>query len=303
MAISRLGAIAFDTVSVEPWRKVFVDILGMDEIAPTSEGGPTRYRLDQNEYRISLHPAEEERIRLITWEVDTPEELGRLADAIEGAGLSVERQNHGDNDTRDSERSIFFTDPEGFPTEIRYGTSVGTRLFHPKGVVSGFRTGEYGLGHVVMHCKDYPGTVDFYTNVLGFAVSDYIVWADADATFFHVNGRHHSLALMNECFGIPGGTFNHFMLEVNDLNDTGRAYDAVNQARIPLTMDFGRHTNDEMTSFYIKTPNGCQLEIGSGGLLIDDASWEVKTWRETAFWGHAVVNPPAPRFGELPAGA
>lgn len=303
MPISRLGAIAFDTVDVTAWRLVFVDILGMEEIAPTEEGGPTRYRLDEYEYRISLHPADEERIRLITWEVDTPEELDRLAAALEAADVEVERVGHGPNHRREAERSIRFVDPDGQPTEIRYGASVSASLFHPSGVVSGFRTGEFGLGHVVMHCKNYAASVDFYTNVLGFAVSDYIVWADADATFFHVNGRHHSLALMNECFGIKGGTFNHFMLEVNDLNDTGRAYDKVNEHRIPLTMDFGRHTNDEMTSFYIKTPNGCQLEIGSGGLLIDDATWEVKTWRKTAFWGHRLVNPPAPRYAELPAGA
>ena len=288
--VARLGALAFNTTDIPAWRRILVDMLGMEARPRASESDPLLVRYDDLEYRIALFPSDTDGVRLITWEVDTSEELKELADQVRDAGIDVTWHEHGDNATRDWAQSFTFTDPEGFPVAVRYGATVDHNEFRPSSVVSGFKTGDLGMGHLVLICKDYAGTVDFYTNVLGFRLSDYIVWDEADATFFHCNGRHHSLALMNECFGQKGGQFNHFMVEVLDLDDTGRAYDLLTRNGVKLTMDFGRHTNDEMTSFYIKTPCGFQLEIGNGGVIIDDANWEVKTWRAPMRWGHELVK-------------
>ena len=287
-AIARLGALAFDVVDIDAWRRVLRDILGLEE-RPIGADGVVRFRLDELEHRIALHPASEDRVRLITWDVDTLDELESVARQVETAGIAVEWVPAADNDIREATGAFRFTDPEGFPVEVRFGATWDHRPFRPSSMISGFVTGDLGLGHVVLICSDYAGTVRFYREVLGFELSDYIVWDGADATFLHVNGRHHSLALMNECFGQRGGQFNHFMLEVGDLDDTGRAYHAIVDAGIPLTMDFGRHTNDGVTSFYFRSPSGFQIEIGSGGVLVDDESWEVKTWRAPARWGHHLV--------------
>jgi len=64
----------------------------------------------------------------------------------------------------------------------------------------------------------------------------------------------------------------------------------VNEHKIPLAMSLGRHTNDHMTSFYVRTPSGFEIEYGTGGRLIDDATWEVGTFDAQSFWGH---KPPA----------
>jgi 2,3-dihydroxybiphenyl 1,2-dioxygenase len=290
MAVARLGALAFNVSDIPAWRKILVDILGMEERPRASEADPVLIRFDDLEYRIALYPSETDGPRLITWEVDTPAELRDLADKVTAAGIPVTWREHGDNDSRDWVQSFSFVDPEGFATEIRFGATFDHNEFRPRSVVSGFVTGDMGLGHLVVICKDYEGSVAFYTDVLGFKVSDYIVWDGADATFFHCNGRHHSLALMNECFGQQGGEFNHFMVEVNELDDTGRAYDLINKEGIPLRMDLGRHTNDGMTSFYLRTPSGFAIEVGNGGIVIDDAAWEVKTWRSPMRWGHELVK-------------
>jgi 2,3-dihydroxybiphenyl 1,2-dioxygenase len=289
-AVVRLGALAFDTTDLPAWRRILIDLLGMEERPRALDSDPMLVRYDSLEYRIALHPSDRDALRMVTWEVDTPEDLRELADQVRATGIEVAWHKHGENDSRSSNESFTFKDPEGTPTEIRYGASWDHNEFRPRGVISGFVTGDLGMGHLVMICKDYQGTVDFYLNVLGFKLSDYIVWDEADATFFHCNGRHHSLALMNECFGQKGGEFNHFMVEVKDLDDTGRAYDLICQEGVPLTMDFGRHTNDGVTSFYFKTPSGFALEIGNGGVLVDDATWEVKTWRSTKRWGHELVK-------------
>ncbi len=95
----------------------------------------------------------------------------------------------------------------------------------------------------------------FYTEVLGFNVSDTIE-AGTTLRFFHCPGyaaRHHTVAMVSAP-GMVG--LHHVMLEVNDLDDVGNALDIDNQRQIPLAMSLGRHTNDQMTSFYVRTPSG-----------------------------------------------
>jgi hypothetical protein len=54
----------------------------------------------------------------------------------------------------------------------------------------------------------------------------------------------------------------------------------------------GRHTNDHMTSFYLQTPAGFQIEYGYGGRLIDDRTWQVHTCNAASTWGHRAPATP-----------
>jgi hypothetical protein len=56
-------------------------------------------------------------------------------------------------------------------------------------------------------------------------------------------------------------------------------------------MSLGRHTNDRMTSFYVRTPSGFEIEYGAGGRLIDMTEpWMPGHYDAMSFWGH---KPPA----------
>ena len=54
----------------------------------------------------------------------------------------------------------------------------------------------------------------------------------------------------------------------------------------PESATLGKHTNDEMTSFYMQTPSGFDLEVGCDGLVIDPASWEPTAHKTISEWGH-----------------
>lgn len=155
--------------------------------------------------------------------------------------------------------------------------------------MSGFVTGEQGLGHAVLIVPDLTAAETFYTEVLGFRVSDTIQHG-MTLRFSHCRGhaaRHHTVA-MAAAPGMVG--IHHLMLEVKSIDDVGSALDIVNERNIPLAMSLGRHTNDHMTSFYVRTPSGFEIEYGTGGTLIDDDNWEVGLHHATSFWGH---KPPA----------
>jgi extradiol dioxygenase len=87
----------------------------------------------------------------------------------------------------------------------------------------------------------------------------------------------------------------HIMVQLETLDDVGSAYDLVQSRGIPLTMTLGRHSNDEMVSFYVRTPSGFEIEYGWGALEVDD-DWTVKQFNQISVWGHKMV-------GQSPPGA
>lgn len=294
MSIARLGALEVDVADLEAWRHLLVDLLELEVRPRSSDADPLLVRIDEHHHRIALYPGSTDRIRRIIWEVDTVGELHALAEHVAAEEVAVTWTDTSDVESRSAVAEFNFVDADGFPNAVRFGPTVDEHPVRTGSVISGFVTGDLGLGHVVLMCKDYPAAVDFYSRVLGFRTTDYIVWDGADATFMHCNPRHHSLALMNECFTFTGGDFNHLMIETANLDDVGRAYDRITAAGISLQMDFGRHTNDGVTSFYLRTPSGFAIEIGYGGDLVRDDEWVVKTYRSPSRWGHEPSPAPKP---------
>lgn len=89
--------------------------------------------------------------------------------------------------------------------------------------------------------------------------------------------------------------FHHLMLEVTDPDEVGRAYDRVHGAEMPITMSLGKHTNDEMFSFYVRTPSGFEIEYGAGGRTIDTTRpWSTGLYDAMSIWGHKSPAAPVP---------
>ena len=83
------------------------------------------------------------------------------------------------------------------------------------------------------------------------------------------------------------------MVEAAAIDDVGRALDRVNDANIQLVTTLGRHTNDQMVSFYVRAPDGFAVEFGWGGLMVPEpvGSYAIT---KASFWGHR----PVPRLPE-----
>ncbi len=135
---------------------------------------------------------------------------------------------------------------------------------------------------------DLDDGLAFFVDVLGFRESDHIEQGGLSLRFLHCNPRHHTLALG----AVPGmAGMHHIMVELTSFDDVGHALDIVTERGITVAMTIGRHPNDLMTSFYLRTPSGFDLEYGTGGRTIDDdESWTVDTYDNISLWGH---RPPA----------
>jgi len=181
----------------------------------------------------------------------------------------------------------WFVDPFGFRHELIHGLATEPASFTPGRPGVQFVTGDKGLGHAVLIVPDWDEATRFFVDVLGFRISDDIE-AGITVRFLHCNPRHHSLAFS----AVPGMSgFHHLMLEVTDPEQVRQAYYLVQQQHLPVAMSLGKHTNDEMFSFYVRTPSGFEIEYGSGGRVIDvDKPWSIGHYDAMSTWGH---EPPA----------
>jgi 3,4-dihydroxy-9,10-secoandrosta-1,3,5(10)-triene-9,17-dione 4,5-dioxygenase len=76
------------------------------------------------------------------------------------------------------------------------------------------------------------------------------------------------------------------MIEVASLDDVGRAMDRCARRGAPASATLGRHANDLMVSFYVRTPGGFDIEYGTDGQLVDGATWVSRETTAISLWGH-----------------
>ena len=280
MEIRSLGYLGVGTAKLDEWASLATRGLGMEAI---DRGGGTRaFRMDDRKQRLVLDSTLPDRTQYFGWEVSGADALDALAGRLERASIAVRGEPSVVADQRFVSGLISFHDPAGNRLEVYYGAAVADTPFHPSRLISGFRAGPLGIGHVLITVQDMTAALAFYRDLLGFRISDYSL-APVKAYFLHVNPRHHSIALVEA----PMNAMNHLMVELYSLDDVGQGYDLALMDREQIVATLGRHSNDLMTSFYIRTPSNFFIEYGWGGRDVDDATWQPKGLQTLAsFWGH-----------------
>ena len=290
MAVQAQGYAGFGSAALDDWRQFGTGLVGLQAVERSNS--LLAFRMDDRKQRIVIDRAMPEGARFFGWEVADAAALDALAARLEQAEVEVVAEPQTLADARRVRRLISFHDPAGNRLEAFYGAEIDQTPFSPGRSISGFRTGPLGLGHAVLTVENIDAVMPFYVDLLGFGLSDYMQ-KPFRAYFFHINARHHSLALIET--GRNG--MHHLMVELFSLDDVGQSYDVAlsEEGRIGVTL--GRHTNDFMTSFYAKTPSSFMVECGWGGREIDPTTWRpVEMQDGPSLWGHERVwLPPADR--------
>lgn len=280
MAIHALGYLGIRSDRLDAWSDFAGRLLAMQTIDRGSTA--LAFRMDDQKQRLLVTDEPGDTLAFIGWEVENHQDLDHFAARLDGAGYRVTRGSRALADRRFVEDLIVFSDPDGNRIELVWNPMRADEPFRPGRPIDGFTTGPFGMGHAVLHVNNIDALVPFYRDLLGFRLSDYGL-TPYPLYFFHVNGRHHSFAMVGS--GRTG--FHHFMVEFQNLDDVGQGYDLaqLEEGRIAYTL--GRHTNDYMTSYYANSPSGFFVESGWGGRIIDPATWEPhETHVGPSFWGH-----------------
>jgi len=279
--VAALGYVELGVSDLDAWHRYGQTVLGTS--AELADGALT-LRIDAARWRIRALPSAEDDLLCAGFEVADGRQLKALGEQLGQIGVDVSED---DPQPRAVDELLSCRDPQGLRIELFVGARRAPSPLRLAADVSGFVTDPLGLGHLVLSARDPEATLRFYQQGLGFLLSDNIRMGPADRplelTFLHCNPRHHTLAV------IPAPLpkrLHHLMLQVGTLDDVGRGLDRARAADISITSSLGKHTNDHMVSFYMRTPSGFDIEYGCGGREIDDATWQPEVYDATSFWGH-----------------
>ncbi len=288
--ISSLGYLRIESADTGAWREFGTKILGLSE-GRGPDPDAVYLRMDDFPARLIIVPGERERLLAAGWEVADERTLGEVAHILAGAGVPVKAADAAELADRRVGGLLHVDDPSGNSLEIFCGAALDSRP-HISPYGNQFVTADQGLGHVVLPAADDEETLSFYTDLLGFRLRDSMrlpgeffgqpgsqVWM----RFLGCCPRHHSLALapMTPAAGIV-----HLMIEVATLDDVGRALDRGIRRNQTISSTLGRHANDLMVSFYVRTPGGFDIEYGTDGRLVDDSTWVSRESTAVSLWGH-----------------
>jgi 3,4-dihydroxy-9,10-secoandrosta-1,3,5(10)-triene-9,17-dione 4,5-dioxygenase len=292
MSIRSLGYLRIGATDVAAWREYGLKVLGMVEGSGPTEGA-LYLRMDDFPARLVIVPGERDRLLQAGWECANAEGLQDIRERLEAEGVPYKEATATELADRRVAEMVRFSDPSGNCLEVFHGVALEhRRVVSPYG--HKFVTAEQGLGHVVLSTRDDDEALHFYRDVLGFRLRDsmrmppQMVGRPADGApawlrFFGCNPRHHSLAFLP--LPTPSGIV-HLMLEVENADDVGLCLDRALRRKVPMSATLGRHVNDLMLSFYMKTPGGFDVEFGCQGRQVVDDDWVARESTAVSLWGH-----------------
>ena len=147
------------------------------------------------------------------------------------------------------------------------------------------------IGHVAIHCADIERSAKFYTEVLGFEISDIIPPGNGrgGAVFLRCNTDHHGIALFpatDESRHDAG--LHHIALEVGTLDEVVRVREHLRGQEVRIDLD-GRRGAGVQLVVEFRDPDGHRLEIywgidqiGSEGKVRPPEEWKPASTLEAA---------------------
>ena len=156
------------------------------------------------------------------------------------------------------------------------------------------------IGHAVIFVSDIERSKRFYTEVLGFRISDIYPGSmmPGGMVFLRCNGDHHCLALVGDKGDANGKSLHHLAFELATLDEVFRARDHLQAHGTKITFNGRRRAGCQVAVEFLD-PDGHNLEIywGLDQIGADDAARPANEWRGAKSLEEAVANPPP---GQVP---
>jgi 2,3-dihydroxybiphenyl 1,2-dioxygenase len=284
-----LGYLGIEVTDRSAMSAFFGEVIGLTPGPPTSDGADT-WRNDGKVQRIIVSDGPANDAVHLGVEAVDPDAFTATAARLRAAGYELTAGTDDEKASRRVADLVHTVSPWGLRIELVRGLADADAAFASPVGGGGFVTSGVGFGHAVFATTAFDESHRLLTEGLGMHQSDWLETGigegiELEVRFLHCNRRHHSVALARAPFELPQ-KLHHVMVEVNDPDDVGRAFDRAWNAGMAIANGLGRHDNDGMFSFFVTSPAGFQVEIGHGGRLITE-DWDGnRRYDRTSVWGH-----------------
>lgn len=279
--IDELAYVVIEGADLDAWARFGAQLLGLD----VKRGGAALImKMDERPFRYVILERQGSAFPTLGWQVANATTLALVQRRLTGLGLETAPLPSDDLQVRQAAEGLRFTCRNGISHEVAFGLGGGA-AFHSAGDVTGFVTEGGGLGHTAWAIPDVDAMDRLMIEAFEMSLREDISTPTMRGHFYGCNQRHHSLA----AFGDKPLHLEHLMVEMNELDDVGRAMDRCETLGYKLVQPLGRHRTDHMVSFYTETPSGFGMEVGFDGVLCDDDWIEQREGRRRRAWGHGAA--------------
>ncbi len=263
--VRRLGHATFSTPDLDRQIDYWSHVIGLTLVERSKDHALFATKLGQE--AILLERGGDALLKRLSFQVKPGSDLGELVHNLQKSGVRSERRKGISPGVREA---VCFTDPKGTLIEV-----YSDYQFHPQ------EKAERGIsplkfGHVAYRVEDVQKLVKFYTEVMGFRISD---WVGDHFAFLRCSPDHHTINFVR--FDQPA--LHHIAFEVRDWSDMHRTCETLTRNNIPLLWGPIRHIVGHNVAAYHRNPDQLRVEMFCEMDLMKDEElgyWEPRPWHE-----------------------
>lgn len=249
----KLGYVALNVSDLDRSARFYDDVVQLQP-AGRVNGGPALFRCSNDHQNVALYPSPTPGLKRVAFQVEDAGQLDFAYEYLGQQGLAPQWVREDETEPLGLKRALRFRDPlNGAQLELFDVIAQCDTPFLPR------HTKILRLGHALIWVTDLQKSVEFYTKVLNFRVSDQMEGAVAFLRCFP-NPYHHSFGVSR---GRDGG-FNHLNFMTADIDDIGRARNRFIKNDVPIVFGPGRHIPSTSIFLYFLDPDHLTLEYSFG---------------------------------------
>ena len=254
--VNEIRYVGYGVRDLEAERVFYRDHWGLREVAEQDDVIYFASQGQTEHHVVRLRASEVNRIDVIALSAANAETVDQLYGQVIEAGCQVIFEPRQITAPGGGYGFRFFS-PDGIPFEISSDVQWSrSRAVSPQEGIP------ERISHIVLHSPDPKKMVGFFSEVLGFRVSD---WISDFMGFLRCNSAHHRIAVMR---GPP--CLNHVAYDVASLDSMMRGIGRLCRAGSNIKWGPGRHLAGDNTFAYFTTPNGFAVEYTSDLEEVDD---------------------------------
>jgi catechol 2,3-dioxygenase-like lactoylglutathione lyase family enzyme len=241
--VRRLGHATLTTPDLERGIDYYAEVVGLALIHRDRARAVLATR--QGLEAIALEAGPPNALARLSFQVAPGTDLGAIARELAAAGIKSERRS---DVSPGIAEAVVFADPKGTLIEI-----FSEYVFAPEDRRAA-GISPLKLGHVAYRVSDVQKVVTFYTDMLGFRVSD---WRDHTFAFLRCGPDHHTVNFVFD----ETPQLHHIAFEVKDWAEIQRAAEWLAKNGIHLVWGPGRHIIGHNIAIYHRNADKVRVEF------------------------------------------
>lgn len=261
--VKRLRHLALAATDLGRQLAYYRDVIGLAEVG--REGGRIFLASEAGQLSIVLEEGPAPGLARLAFDLPPEPDIAGLERTLRAAGLPAERCSDPAPGCAVALRS---RDLDGRAIELHVTLHCHDNRQPLPGIAP------LKLGHVACHAPDPAATASFFTENLGFRVSD---WIEDRFVFLRCNHEHHTVNFTRG----PDARMHHMAFELRDAAHMHRAADILGGQKVTILWGPVRHGPGHNVAMYHRDPEGNAIELFYGlDCMTDEALgfWDPRPW-------------------------